>query len=242
MSPHLRRDRGMTVSSPSFSRSPATVSAMNVSRTPFSAASADIHHEIARQRHVPCVEWYTSGWNCIPHVRSPFTRKAAQRTCSVLPMMRNDSGASVMVSPCDIHTRARWREGAHKRVLGVGHLKHGAAIFACGSRLHRPSGEPGEVLGAVADSQQRQFSAERVERGHGASGSVTEYGLPEEESRRACRRRSPGYVVERMDLAIHIELTYAACDQLGVCDPENRLSGIFAWSVSFRVNSWVPLW
>ena len=57
-----------------------------------------------RSSVMPCVEWYTSGWNCIPHVRSPFTRKAAQRTCSVLPMMLNDSGASVMVSPCDIHT------------------------------------------------------------------------------------------------------------------------------------------
>ena len=120
-------------------------------------------------------------------------------------------------------------EGAHKRVLGVGHLKHGAAIFACGSRLHRPSGEPGEVLGAVADSQQRQFSAERVERG--AWRVRVRYGVRTSRENHAERVGVDlRDVVERMDLAIHIELTYAACDQLGVLrseiDYQNFLHGL----------------
>ena len=72
-----------TLSSPSFSRSSRTVASTKLS---------DVHSCLQPQMPatkffsscVPSVEWYTSGWNWMPHVCSPPTWKAATRTSSVL--------------------------------------------------------------------------------------------------------------------------------------------------------------
>ena len=93
----------MTLSSPSFSRSSATVDSMK-----FSGVQSPLHPQMPITKFLSICEpyslWCTSGWNCMPQVGSPFRRKAALSTVSVEPITSASAGRRVIVSPCDIHT------------------------------------------------------------------------------------------------------------------------------------------
>ena len=77
----------ITRSSPNCSRREATVLSMKEA-----GVQSPLHPQMFLTKldnmRLPSTEWYTSGWNCMPHVGSPSIWKAATGMLSVLAIMR----------------------------------------------------------------------------------------------------------------------------------------------------------
>jgi len=96
-SPQIARPFGPIVSRTFSTASSTMLSIVQVGRQP--AAS--------RKRlstAVPCSLCSTSGWNCTPYRPRSGASIAATGVASVLAVTVNPSGATVTLSPCDIHT------------------------------------------------------------------------------------------------------------------------------------------
>ena len=116
------------------------------------------------------------------------------------------------------HLRRR-RNSLHQRIGRLDDRKHRTSVLPAGSRLHFAAVEMSQVLCAVADAQQRQTTFDR--RQIGLRGFLVPYGKGTSRKNDAPHRSIQFRdLVERVDLAIDVEFTHAACDQLRVLRSE----------------------
>ena len=184
---------------------------------------------------VPSVEWYTSGWNWMPHVCSPPDVEGgdahvlgAGDQFIVVGHARN--GVAVRHP----HLRAG-RKAAHQRIRGVAHGEHRTAVFAAGRGLHLAAESRGEELRAVADAQQRQFALDG--RKVGSRGLCVPHGEGTARKNHAPHRRVyRRNFVEGVDFAIDVQFADTACDQLRVLRSEVENQDFFhiSRSITFQ--------
>ncbi len=96
----------------------------------------------------------------------------------------------------------------------------GASIFAYVGTLHQCSGSFGQQLRTITHTQDGQFAQNTGKVRVRSSGFMNTAGTTTENYPFYCRVTNEllGFA-ERVDLAIHIELTHPACDELGVLGP-----------------------
>ena len=116
------------------------------------------------------------------------------------------------------HLGGRWHVG-HEGVDGVDHGEHGAAILAARGALHLAAVFSCEELGAVADAEQGKAAFHYGEVGLGSLRVAHRVGAAgEDHALHVGVELRPS--VEGVDLAIHVELTHPAGDELRVLGAE----------------------